>query len=87
VAVPTYTVHTAKTQLSRLIAHALAGENVIIARDAEPVVRLVPVNRPEPRRLPGTWRGRLHVGDAFFEPLTPEELSLYEGGGGDAPAP
>lgn len=81
----TYTVHTAKTQLSRLIAQALAGEEVIIARDTEPAVRLVPVAQPAPRRQPGTLRGRIHLEDRFFEPLTAEELRLYQGEGPDAP--
>jgi len=82
----TYTVHAAKTQLSRLIAQALAGEEIIIARDTEPAVRLVPMTRRAPRRQPGTMRGRIHVPDSFFEPMTEEELRLYEGGGSpDAP--
>lgn len=83
--VPTYTVHTAKTQLSRLIAQALAGEEVIIARDTEPAVRLVPVLQAAPRRQPGTMRGRFQLDDRFFEPLTAADLRLYEGVGPDAP--
>lgn len=39
----TVTVHVAKTNLSRLIARAEAGEEIVIARGSEPVVRLVPV--------------------------------------------
>jgi prevent-host-death family protein len=38
-----YTVHKAKTNLSKLIREALRGEEVIIARRNEPVVKLVPV--------------------------------------------
>jgi prevent-host-death family protein len=83
--VATYTVHTAKTQLSRLIARALAGEEVVIARDTEPAVRLVPVASPAPRRAPGTLRGRIRLADDFFAPLTEAELRLYEGGGPAAP--
>lgn len=33
----------AKTQLSRLVKDALAGEDVVIASNGEPMVRLVPV--------------------------------------------
>jgi prevent-host-death family protein len=36
-------VHDAKTNLSKLIAAALRGEEVIIAKAGKPVVRLVPV--------------------------------------------
>ncbi len=33
-------VHTAKTQLSRLLQEALVGEEIIIARDGVPVAPL-----------------------------------------------
>ena len=36
-------MHQAKTDLSKLVAQALAGEEVILARNGKPVVRLVPV--------------------------------------------
>ncbi len=36
-------MHEAKTQLSKLIERALAGEEVVIARHGEPAVRLTPV--------------------------------------------
>lgn len=71
------TVHAAKTQLSRLIARALAGEEVIIARGATPVVRLVPIAAPPPKRTPGTLRGRLRVTKDFLAPLPPEEFAAW----------
>jgi antitoxin (DNA-binding transcriptional repressor) of toxin-antitoxin stability system len=73
------TVHVAKTQLSKLIALAEAGEEVIIMRDTEPVVRLVPVSQPTPRRKFGSLKGQIEVTDAFFEPLPEEELRAWEG--------
>ena len=42
----TVNVGEAKAQLSRLIAQAEAGEDVVIARDGVPAVRIVPVERP-----------------------------------------
>ena len=36
-------MHKAKSDLSRLVARALAGEEVIITRDGKPVVRLTPI--------------------------------------------
>lgn len=45
----------AKSQLSRLVKAAVAGQNVVIASAGEPLVRLVPVGR---RRRLGGW-GRL----------------------------
>ena len=47
------TIHDAKTQLSRLIAAAERGEEVIIARRDKPVVRLSMVEEYSPAR-PGS---------------------------------
>ncbi len=42
-------MHQAKASLSRLVERALAGEEVVIARNGKPLVRLVPVSEePEP---------------------------------------
>ena len=72
------TVHTAKTHLSKLIARACAGEDVVIARGRTPVVRLVPVKRTPRRRRFGTMRGRARTTKVFFAPLPPEELEAWE---------
>ena len=50
-----FTVHDAKTNLSRLIADALAGGDVVIARGNVPAVRLVPV-KAQGRRTFGGWK-------------------------------
>ncbi|MGH6956730.1 MAG: type II toxin-antitoxin system Phd/YefM family antitoxin [Caulobacteraceae bacterium] len=71
--------HQAKTQLSKLIAAALAGEEVVIARGSEPVVRLTPVKPAAGKRMPGRYKGQFELTDAFFEPLSEEELALWEG--------
>ncbi|MGH6901611.1 MAG: type II toxin-antitoxin system Phd/YefM family antitoxin [Geminicoccaceae bacterium] len=76
----TFTIHTAKTQLSRLIERAEAGEEVIIARRDKPVVRLVPLEQPKPTRQFGAMKGKVWVGPEFFEPLPEEELKAWEGG-------
>jgi prevent-host-death family protein len=76
----TFTIHAAKTQLSKLIQQAEAGEEVIIARRDKPVVRLVPLEPPKPKRRFGAMKGRASVGPEFFEPLPEEELKLWEGG-------
>ena len=44
-------LHDAKTHLSRYVAQALEGEEVVIAKAGRPLVRLVPVEEaPEARR-------------------------------------
>ena len=75
----TVAVHAAETRLSRLIEQALRGEEVIIARSDKPVVRLVPVDAPKPRRVPGTLKGQIKVPESFFDPLPEDELKLWEG--------
>jgi prevent-host-death family protein len=69
-------IHAAKTHLSRLIAQAEAGEEIIIARNGKPVVKLV---RLEPKGKPvfGAMKGMFTVGPEFFEPLPPEELDEW----------
>lgn len=62
-------VHAAKTHLSRLLDDALLGEEVVIARDGVPLVRLVPVSPPQARRTPGHWRGKVTIGPDFDAPL------------------
>jgi prevent-host-death family protein len=70
----------AKTQLSRLLAAAEAGEDVVIARDGKPVARLVPVEEPAVRRVPGTWRGRVRMSDDFDAPLPGDIAAAFEAG-------
>jgi prevent-host-death family protein len=71
-------VHEAKTHLSRLIERACRGEEVVISRGKRPVVRLVPVDHATPARKFGVLRGKVHVDDAFFEPLPEDELAAWE---------
>jgi len=71
-------MHEAKTELSRLVERALAGEEVVIARAGVPVVRLVPVAREGKRKL-GQWAGQVEMADDFDAPLTDEELDAWEG--------
>jgi len=73
----TFTVHAAKTHLSRLIEKAEAGEEVVIARRNVPAVRLVPVREHEVARRFGALRGRARVSAAFFEPLPAGELKRW----------
>ena len=68
-----FSVHDAKTNLSRLISEALAGGDVVIARGNVPVVRLVPVT-PRGRRCFGVLKGKIAVDTGFAEPLPEDEL-------------
>lgn len=59
-------MHDAKTNLSKLVALAEAGEEVLIARNGKPVVRLVAVQpRSSRRSILGAWEGRVRMAEDF----------------------
>ena len=89
----TVTIHKAKTQLSKLIARAEAGEEIVIARGKEPVARLTSIGKRQDalppgivkgKRVPGLLKGKVSLPDSFFfDPLPEEELKLWEGSDDD----
>jgi antitoxin (DNA-binding transcriptional repressor) of toxin-antitoxin stability system len=72
-----YTVHQAKTNLSRLIEEACNGTDVIIARGKQPVVRLVPLATARRKRVPGRLKGKIRISRAFFKPMSRAELAEW----------
>jgi prevent-host-death family protein len=56
----------AKARFSELVQKALLGEEVIVAKENKPVVRIVPI-RP-PKRKPGTGKG-IWISPDFDEPI------------------
>jgi len=71
------TVHAAKTQLSKLIDAALAGEDVVIAKGSKPAVRLVAI--PQNAFKLGVLTGKVGAAPDFLEPLDAQELEDWEG--------
>jgi prevent-host-death family protein len=69
-----YNVAEAKAHFSTLVRKALQGEDVVIARDNKPLLRLVPVGVPT--RTPGSAKGRVRVADSFDAPL--DDFADYE---------
>jgi prevent-host-death family protein len=69
-----FNIGEAKTNLSKLIAEALAGHDVFLTNRGKPLVKLIPVDRPEKRNL-GFIEGS--VPDSFFEPLPKEEFDAW----------
>jgi len=69
-------IHEAKTNLSKLIRLAEAGEEVIIARDDVPVVKLVALEvAPQPRQLGIAEGFVIYMADDFDAPL--EDFAEY----------
>ncbi|MEX6507660.1 type II toxin-antitoxin system Phd/YefM family antitoxin [Jiella sp. M17.18] len=79
-----FNMHQAKSDLSKLIARAEAGEEVVIARRGKPAARLVPLvgaAEPKVRRKPGALAHLRPIPDGlFFDPLPDEELQAFENG-------
>jgi len=73
-------VHDAKTQFSKLLEQAHAGQEIILAKAGKPYARMVPLEAAAPQRLRGRLKG---IDDsAFFEALPDDELKAWEGRGG-----
>jgi prevent-host-death family protein len=71
-------MHQAKSSLSRLVEKAMAGEEIIIARNGEPLVKLVPVLKERKPRVPGRDKGKIWIAPDCFDPMSEEELALWE---------
>lgn len=78
----TFNIHEAKTNFSRLVDRAHAGEEIIVAKDGQPRARLMPLAREQrlPRK-PGRFKHLLK--DVTFEDVmapcfTDEELDEIE---------
>lgn len=70
-----YNVGEAKAKFSELLNKALAGEEVVIARDNRPLVRIEAIGARGGKRTPGSAKGRVHVAPDFDE--TPADFTDY----------
>lgn len=65
-----YNIAEAKAQLSDLVQRAMAGEDIVIAKDNRPLLRLTPLDTARLPRQPGSAKGQvLHLADDFEAPL------------------
>jgi prevent-host-death family protein len=71
----TYNIYEAKTSFSRLVDEAVRGQEVVIAKAGEPVVRLVPVvkQRAGRRRFGENFLGIKSITPEFYDDL-PQEI-------------
>lgn len=72
-------VSAAKTQLSRLIDLAMAGQEIVITRHGRPVARLVSAEAMSAPRKLGLLRGRIRIGEDFDAPLPEAPWESLEG--------
>jgi len=74
----TVTLQYAKAHLARLIAKAREGQEIRISNGHGLLVRLQPVRLNRKERMPGSMKGLLKIGPAFFEPLPDAEQEVWE---------
>jgi len=64
-----------QTQFLNLLNQAASGEEVVITKDNQPFVKLVPIIQSHPRAKFGSAKGLIEITDDFDEPL--EEFRRY----------
>jgi antitoxin (DNA-binding transcriptional repressor) of toxin-antitoxin stability system len=68
-------IDEARSNLPDLIDAAINGEEIVIAKDDQHVVKLVPIAREKPRPQFGSAKGLISISDDFDEPL--EDFAEY----------
>lgn len=74
----TYNMHEAKTHLSKLVAQAKAGEEVILSKAGIPEAMIVPIppeKKLKKRRKPGALKGKIKYADDWDSPETNEMIA------------
>ena len=69
----TFNIAEAKSKFSALVQKAMLGEEIIIARDNKPVLKLVALNEPRAPRKPGSGKGQILYIAPDFD-ATPEDF-------------
>jgi prevent-host-death family protein len=75
----TVNLYAAKTNLSKLVERAAAGEEIVIAKSGKPKAKLVPYRAPRRKRVGGrNLLGITYIADDFDGPLPPEIQKYFE---------
>ena len=70
-------IHEAKTHLSRLLAMVQAGETVVIAKNRQPIARLVPFAEGPRDRPFGLYGSRVAMHPDWDAPLPPDVAEAF----------
>jgi prevent-host-death family protein len=74
----TVSLYEAKTQLSRLVDRAAAGEEIVIAKSGRPRARLVPLEDTRALRVSGRGKGQWKLRKDFDAPLPDDVIDGFE---------
>ena len=79
---PSYNVHEAKSNLSKLLAQTARGVEVVIMRDGKPVAQLVPYReKAQTKKIPlGVWRDQVTETPGWEKGMSDEEVDALFGG-------
>ena len=77
----TINIHEAKTHLSRLVEQAAKGESFIIAKAGKPMVKVVPLDPPEEKKVKriGFLEGQGNIPDDFDRMFEDEIAEMFYG--------
>ena len=76
--IDTVNLYDAKTNLSKLVDRAAAGEEIVIAKAGKPKAKLVPYRTAKKRRFGRNLLGITYIADDFDGPLPPELQKYFE---------
>jgi prevent-host-death family protein len=74
----TVNLYDAKTNLSKLVDRAAAGEEIVIAKAGKPKAKLVPYRTGKKRRGGQNLLGISYIAEDFDAPLPPEIQKYFE---------
>jgi prevent-host-death family protein len=76
----TVNIHDAKTQFSRFVEQAEAGEEIVIARSGKPVARLVALLSAQSSRKLGLGKQKFTFPEHFDQLAATEITNMFEQG-------
>ena len=71
-----FNIAEAKSRFSELVKLALSGEEIVIARDNKPLLKLSPVHEIRKKRIPGSAKGQILAISSDFNEL-PADFKDY----------
>ncbi|EEG76074.1 type II toxin-antitoxin system Phd/YefM family antitoxin [Dethiobacter alkaliphilus] len=71
-------IHEAKTNLSKLLLQVQEGQEIVIAKNGQPVAKLIPATQCSGKRVPGSAKGKVKVEPDFNNPLPEQVMESFE---------
>ncbi len=75
---PVFSVHQAKTHLSRILKSLESDDEVVVTRYGKPIARIIPFEQSKTPRMPGAYKGLIEFDETFFNELPEEKISAWE---------